>query len=238
MAKCLKRNRNCLNNFVTILFTVSKSFCICVFNNYNMVELLRIKYQITQPRDFPNSSPFSSDFTSIRRDPQLNESERVQSNTNDRNPPFYVELNAAPINESSFQNHPTMYSINTNDDRSNSRTEQQFTVADNRKSLEETTKNKKTKQPVNWSRSSRSFHSRRRCRSDDSSCCCCCFVSNNDNELASDQYDYNDNCCQCDNCCECDNCCDCGSCDCGSCDCGSCDCGSCDCGSCDCDFDD
>jgi hypothetical protein len=157
-----------------------------------MQERRQYQYRIAQPRDFLITSAFSSDSTAMRKDSQLYKSERVQPSVDDRLPPIFVDLAAARRNKSSFSNDYERYSTNINVDRSNSPEMQQFIAADKRKSLQETTKNKKTTRPDNWPQSSRSSPSHRHYRSNDSSCCCQC-----------------DKCCDkcCDNCV--DVCCDC-----------------------------
>ncbi len=161
-----------------------------------------------QPSADDRPPPIFIDLAAARRNPQLYKSERVQPSADDRPPPIFIDLAAARRNKSSFSNNYERYLTNINVDRSNSLEMQEFIATDNRKSLEETTKNKKTTRPVSWPQSSRSSPSHRHYRSNDSSCCCCvyCSDSHHHNELASDQHGYNDKCCQCDKCC--DKCCD------------------------------
>jgi len=159
----------------------------------------------------------------MRGDPQWNESERVQPSTDEKFTLIPIDLTAARRNKSSFLYDDERYNDNIDRNLSGFTEMQQFIVADRRKSLEETRKNKQTKQPNNWSQSSMSS-SRGHHKSNDSDCCCCCCISISDShqhhESASNQHDYNDKCCE--NCCECAYCedfCECGSCgDCGGCD--------------------
>ncbi len=77
-----------------------------------------------------NTSPASSDLIGMRRDPQLHESERVQSSADDKLPPIFIDLAAACRNKSSFLYDYERYSANTHDGQSNSSEMQQFIAAD------------------------------------------------------------------------------------------------------------
>ncbi len=76
----------------------------------------QFKYRLAQSRGSLNTSPVSCNWTAMRRDPQLYESERVQPTADDRIPPIFIDLDAARKNKSSFLYDSGKYSTNTKGD--------------------------------------------------------------------------------------------------------------------------
>ena len=154
----------------------------------------RSKYQLSQPRDSLNTTPFFIDLNAANKNANLLEHERVQLNEGGNSPSVVNNSSAFDEIELTPSGNSTRHPNKTNIDQSNEKEKKERQTVQKKNSPQQTTTTQKTRTSGN---SSQDY----------------CI----DDFSATNWYD----CCHFFNCgsCNCD--CDCGDCDCN---CGDCDC--------------